>query len=97
MAKLYWRIAEATGWTYAEIDAMRMRDFNEMIGCWREDPPLPLVVRAYLGAGSAAVEPDDDEPQEPREITEEEWQRMIAREKAEVDRINRQMTRSPFR
>jgi hypothetical protein len=63
---VYWLLARETGWTYPEIDALLVTDFNEIAEQW--------------GAQAAPDGVQVAAPAAPREVTEEEWKRICAAE-----------------
>jgi hypothetical protein len=81
MALLYGGIAKEFGWTFSEIDELTMADLED----------LNTFAVDFARRSRHALEAPNTEP--PREISEEEWQRLCAREKAFAADANQ---RNPF-
>ena len=47
---LYGLLATSCGYTYPQIDAMSLSQVRELLGYWRQHPPVHLLVAAALGA-----------------------------------------------
>ena len=76
----------ATGWTLPEIDALSMDDVTELFAEWNEDPPMAEIVKARCGFQRKT--PADEVSTEPKDITEAEWDRMVASFTAGVADLN---------
>lgn len=37
------------GWTFQDIDELTMTDVDDVFEYWKDNPPVPMMVRAYLG------------------------------------------------
>jgi hypothetical protein len=44
-------LATELGWTYSDIDDLSLNDVDELMEYWKESPPVPMLVRAYMGFG----------------------------------------------
>ena len=81
MRWIYGRIVEATGWTYPQIDALRVSEMEELFEHWREEPPAGVVLRAHYPtkrqSGTTSL-PAQDRDITPREVTQAEFDALVA-------------------
>lgn len=82
LGKVYWLLVKETGWTYPEIDALLLSDFEEIAAQWAR------------ASEEGTVEEAQDMPTGPRELTEEEFRRIAGAEEAFAEKHGRQ--RNPF-
>jgi hypothetical protein len=50
-AAIYGVLATGCGYRYRDIDEMTLLDFEESCSYWQKQPPVHLMVAAYLGIG----------------------------------------------
>lgn len=58
---LYGLAITVTGWTVREVDEMGFPEFTGLATYWAENPPLHLMVKAYLGIERKPVSPEGEQ------------------------------------
>lgn len=89
MARLYGRIVEATGWSFAVIDQIELRDVRELMRHWLDEPPLAACVRAWMGVPPAPDLTPRPDRGKPKEITQAEFDQMFRQMQGLASEFNR--------
>jgi hypothetical protein len=49
---IYWEVIAATGWSFEYLDdVMTLPRLLALTGCWKEAPPIRLMLAGFVGAG----------------------------------------------
>lgn len=88
---MYGRIVDGAGWTFNEIDDLTLSDVEMLFLHWSEEPPLAMCVRAWIGVKPADAGAEDGGNARPQkvEMTQEEWNEMVAGMKANAELYGR--------
>lgn len=58
---IYWEVIAATGWSFEYMDdVMTLPRLLALTGCWKDAPPIRLMLQSFAGAGSKKAVPKQD-------------------------------------